>query len=279
MARILSQISSPQNPWIKVVCRLHRRSERYDQNRFLLEGPNLLDEAIAANWPIEAVCYNPTWAESHPEWLRQVVKLTENTDAVLQPVSEEVLRKMATTDSPCSIVTIAKITNDLGSQVEMQKQELHDTIVAFESIQDPGNLGSMVRIAAAVGQTSIVISPDSVDPTSPKVLRSSTGQWFRNPPISFNLFELVEKQRSQGYKILAAAANGVCMWDLDLAGPTLLLLGNEGAGLSHRIRSSVTETVSIPMAKGIDSLNVSVAGGLILYEKRRQLKRREMGFS
>ena len=158
-----------------------------------------------------------------------------------------------------------------GESIAFAPREL-SLAIAVESVQDPGNLGALIRIAAAAGIGPIILSPDSVDPFNPKVLRSTAGQWFRGPPVVVDILSLLRSQRKKNVQILAASANGKSFWECDLTVPTIFLLGNEGAGLSSELRAEATDVIAIPMAEGVESLNVAVTGALLIFEAQRQRK-------
>jgi tRNA G18 (ribose-2'-O)-methylase SpoU len=165
--------------------------------------------------------------------------------------------------------------------------------LAIYQLQDPGNLGSLLRTSVATGVSEIVLSPGSVDPTHPKVLRATAGQWFKNPPRrcrSDDEFEawLIQCRRS-GVRVVATEVSSdgqldgelepsseresVCdLWSLDLSKPTIFLLGNEARGLPPKLKDLATHFVHIPMENDVDSLNVGVAGAILLYEALRQRK-------
>jgi TrmH family RNA methyltransferase len=264
--KLQPNISSNQNPWVKAVHKLHHSTERRRQQLFLVEGTHLIQEAVATSWPLESICFSEEWSIQNHAIIANIVAHPAYRNTLLQPVSEDVLRKLSTTDSLCPAIGIARFQNpstELPTLTSMQ--------IAAESLRDPGNLGALVRISAAVGNCPIILSPDSVDPTNPKVLRSTAGQWFRNRPVVVdNLLEYVLRNRSQGVQILAAAADGTCFWECDLTLPTMFLLGNEGSGLSHELRAAATKTVAIPMAPNVESLNVAISGALLAYESQRQ---------
>jgi TrmH family RNA methyltransferase len=144
--------------------------------------------------------------------------------------------------------------------------------LALETIQDPGNLGTIIRTAAAASAEHLWLSTDSVDIDNPKVLRSSAGQWFRLPvTVSANLPEVVSQCQAQGIQVVATLPDApLNYWDIDLCRPTLILLGNEAAGLKTDLAIQADRQVKIPLRPGVESLNVAIAAGLMLYEAQRQ---------
>jgi TrmH family RNA methyltransferase len=148
--------------------------------------------------------------------------------------------------------------------------------LALETVQDPGNLGTIIRSAAAAGTDRVWLSQDSVDLDNPKVLRSSAGQWFRLPvTVSPDLKDVVYQCQAQGIQVVATVPDAtVSYWEIDLQRPTLILLGNEAAGLSADLVSLADQQVTIPLCSGVESLNVAIAAALMVYEAQRQRRKK-----
>jgi RNA methyltransferase, TrmH family len=263
-------IASTQNSWVKSVRGLHDRSERYRQLKFLIEGTHLVEEALANEWPLDVLCFDMDWAEQNEHLLQRLLSKRIYQDIVLQPVSREILAKLSTTDTVCSVVGVARMVLSQETQGTAVARNNATFYLATESLQDPGNCGALIRTTAATGP--IVLSSHSVDPTNPKVLRSSAGQWFRNPPWMLDLLPWVQSKNRDGFQILAAVADGDSMWSSDLTVPTVILLGNEGAGLSADLLAESTGRIAVPMSNGVESLNVSLTGALLAYEHKRQTR-------
>lgn len=254
-------LTSLQNPLVKQIRKLHQAKHRRSQQRFLLEGTHLLQEALAAAWPLETVCYTPSWEQRYPELLRQV----QAQAARSEQVAPEVLQAMATTVHPDGVVVVA---------LSRQPQPLtcQNLGLVLETLQDPGNLGTIIRTAAAARAEGLLLSADSADLENPKVLRASAGQWFRLPmAVCSDLVGQVQDYQEQGFQIVATLPTATrTYWELDLKRPTLILLGNEGAGLSPSLAVLADHQVTIPLAAGVESLNVAIAAALLLYEVQRQ---------
>ena len=265
--RFQTIISSHHNEWFKSAMRLHQASERRDRCQFLIEGTHLIEEAIATGWPLESICFEEAWAEQNKLLLDRLIADPNRTKVLLQPATTDILRRLSTTSSRSPVVGVA--VHRIYDEGDIAPVSL---ALAVESLQDPGNLGSMIRIAAAAGVSQVYLCRDCVSPTNPKVLRSTAGQWFRSPPIVTDLPNFLKQQASSSVQILAACAEGESYWKSDLARPTVFLLGNEGNGLSSEIRSLATGKISVPMATGVESLNVSITAALLIYEAQRQRK-------
>lgn len=263
-------LTSLKNPWIKDLRKLQQTKHRRSQQQFLVEGTHLVQEAIAAQYPLQAVCVTPQWQAQHPRLWEALQTNTTRQEVV----SEAVLSALATTKTPDGVVAIAPLVPQGVAPASPQLG------LALESLQDPGNVGTLIRTAVAAGSDGLWLTEDSVDLTHPKVLRASAGQWFQLPAqVVPDLSAPMSNWQEQGYQVLAAASTGeVPYWDIDFTQPTILVLGNEGAGLSAATIAQATQVIAIPMAKDVESLNVGVAAAVILFEALRQ-RQQQAGYS
>jgi RNA methyltransferase, TrmH family len=254
-------LTSLQNPLIKQLRKLHRAKERREQQLFLLEGTHLIEEACLAQVPFVTLCYTESWQSQHSDLWQRACEMTPRSLLV----SPEVLKAIATTVEPDGIVaTVERVHTD-----SIQFAQLG---LMLQTIQDPGNLGTMIRTAAAAGAEGLWLSDDSVDLDNPKVLRSSAGQWFRLPmAVSSDLRAEILKCKAAGMQVVATVPTAMqTYWNVDFRQPSLILLGNEGAGLSEDLIELADCRVTIPLSPGVESLNVAIAAALILYEAKRQ---------
>ncbi len=255
-------LTSLQNPLVKSFRKLHQAKARRSQQQFLLEGTHLIQEALGSNYPLEVVCYTPAWEQAYPDLALALGRYAER----VEQVSEAVLGGMATTQHPDGVVAVAP-------QILRQPDPAIQGVgLAIENLQDPGNLGTIVRTAAAAGADGLWLSADSVAPDHPKVLRASAGQWFRLPlAVVDDVAALMVDWARAGVQLVTTSSHAtVDFWTVDFTQPTVIVLGNEGAGLSAGLQQQATVTVRIPMAGGVESLNVGIAAALLLYEARRQ---------
>ncbi|MBE9228576.1 RNA methyltransferase [Phormidium sp. LEGE 05292] len=256
-------LTSLQNPLVKQIRKLHQAKDRQEQQLCLLEGTHLLTEAIAVDYPLVTVCGTPQWQEKYPELWQQASERCQR----LELVSPEVIKAIATTVQPDGVVATAARAATFRTQVPYS-----GSILALETIQDPGNLGTMIRTAAAAGVSGLWLSADSVDLDHPKVLRASAGQWFRLPmAVTTDLKAVVAECQKQGMQVVATLPEAkLTYWETDFQKPSLILMGNEGAGLSTDLEALADKQVKIPLNPGVESLNVAIAAALILYEAQRQ---------
>lgn len=261
-------LTSLQNPLVKQLRRLHRPKDRREQALFLLEGTHLIEAACVVAYPLTTLCYTESWQASHFDLWEQASRQAERVELV----SEAVLAAIATTVHPDGVVATAPRKLPPQEQTGGEIPQLLQLGIALETLQDPGNLGTIIRTAAAVEVNRLWLSEDSVDLDHPKVLRASAGQWFRLPmTVSEDLPTEVQQLKDQGVQVIATLPGAeLTYWQVDFTQPTLILLGNEGAGLSTQLTQLADVAVRIPLASDVESLNVAIAAALILYEARRQ---------
>jgi TrmH family RNA methyltransferase len=254
-------LTSLQNSLVKQIRKLHSTKERHKQQLFLLEGTHLLEEACAVNYPLEVVCCTPEWEQTHQELWQLACSQCDRAEIV----SEDILAAIATTVQPDGVVATAK-------RGEENQVPLTGLVLAVETLQDPGNLGTMIRTAAAAGASGLWLSDDSVDLDNPKVLRASAGQWFRlNKAVSQDLKATVQQCQQAGMQVIATLPTAsLTYWEVDWRKPSLILLGNEGAGLSDDLATIADIQVKIPLSPGVESLNVAISAAVMLYEAQRQ---------
>lgn len=254
-------LTSLQNPLVKQIRKLHSAKERREQGMFLLEGTHLLEEACAVNYPLVTVCCTPEWHSLHEQLWQEACLRAERAEIV----SAEIVKAIATTVQPDGVVATAK--RNFSHQVPFT-----GLAIALSTIQDPGNLGTIIRTAAATDASGLWLSADSVDLDNPKVVRASAGQWFRLPmAVSPDLTATVQECQQAGMQVIATLPSAkLTYWEVDWRCPSLILLGNEGAGLSAELAALADLQVRIPLTSGVESLNVAIAAALMLYEAQRQ---------
>lgn len=257
-------LTSLNNPLIKQIRKLQRTKERKKQNLFLLEGTNLIEVAIRENYPLKEVCLTPQWKDHYFQLYQKLPLLAQR----IELVCPEVLTAIATTVNPDGIIATA-----IPQAPQFNSNSPLKLGLMIERLQDPGNLGTIIRTAVATGVEALWLSEESVDPENPKVLRASVGEWFRLPIITGkSLTEIIKFYQSQGVQVVATLPQAQKIyWEIDFTQPTIILLGNEGAGLSDDIAMLADEQIKIPLQNQVESLNVAIATAVILSEAQRQL--------
>lgn len=251
-------LTSLQNPKLKSLRSLHARKGRKQAGAFVLETTKLVQEAIACRWPLEEVFATEEW----------VAKYGAPSGVPLTLVAERLFSQLVTTETPEGVVAVARLPRD----ADLPPVTATAFFVVADALQDPGNLGTIIRTADAVGATAVLVGPGTVDPYSPKVVRATMGSLFHLPVlVRPSLYDDLGRLKAEGTSVFATALrHDRNLYDLDLRGPLAWLVGNEGAGLTPEAVALATEAVSIPMPGQAESLNASVATAVCLYETLRQ---------
>ena len=252
-------ITSTSNPRIKRVRSLQsERRARASEGLFVIEGPRLLREALAAGVAPELVFYTDEFTASQAG-----TALLEQVGGATAAVSEAVMKSASDTQSPQGVLAIVPTPS-------LHLPHNLDFVLILDGVQNPGNLGAIMRSAEAAGVRGLLLAPNTVDPTNPKVIRSAAGAHFRLPIQSIPDWQAI-RQTLSGLTIYLAAARGGAYYDrVDWRNPSALIIGGEAYGASNPAASLASSRVSIPMVGGAESLNVAVAAGILLFEAARQ---------
>ncbi len=261
-------ITSKSNPRVKEIRLLRQAKYRQERQEYLAEGIKLLAEALQDPQQIKKIIYSPR-LEKNARGAELLSHLRQEAPAAeWLYVSDEVLAKMSDTQSPQGIMAVLKIKKWTWEEI-WQREGL---LLLLYQIQDPGNLGTIFRVAEAGGAGGLILSSNIVDAFNPKTVRSSMGSIFRLPFLLNQDIEMaIKKLRLRGYQIWTTSTTGqISFWKVDFSKPTAVILGQEGRGLPENLIEAAEESLSIPMNSRVDSLNVAMAAGLIVYEALRQ---------
>lgn len=259
-------ISSLQHTDVKLIKALSRRKERTELGLFVIEGIRFVEEAVAAEAPIAKIYYTAQLLKSDRG--AALMDLLEKRGIQLQEVTLPVMEKMADTEKPQGILATVKMPKP-GLPVLNQVQPF---ILVCDKIQDPGNLGTIIRTADAAGVHAIFTTVGTVDIYNPKILRATMGSIF-HVPIFPDLDPVDILQELHKCRITPIGASlGAAKWhfEVDYRCPVAFWLGNEGAGIDEDVLAALAEQVKIPMPGSSESLNVSVAASILIYECVRQ---------
>ena len=260
----MRSVSSRQNAFV----RSFRTAARdVDSERVLLDGAHLIREAFAAQLTIESVAITHRALATHDE-ASTVARTLERAGADVAAVPDQVMTAISPVRSPSGIVALAlHRTSPLGDTLSRPGS----LVVAAVDVQDPGNLGALVRAAEAGGATGVIAAGSSAHPLSWKALRGSMGSGLRLPIAVADTRHMIAHADEAGVRVVAAVArDGLTPTEIDLRVPTLLVIGGEGRGLPPNIVDTCHALVTIPMTSPVESLNVAVAAALLVYEARRQ---------
>jgi TrmH family RNA methyltransferase len=242
---------------------LQRRKSREKNSLFVAEGVRSVEELLGSKLSVRGALVAPQLqAAPRGEALRR--KLDESKIEVTE-ISEKDFRSAAETDSPQGVLAIGEIPPRSLDTLTLPEE---CRILVLDGVQDPGNVGTIVRTAAALGATATIALPGTVDLWNPKVIRSSMGAQFHHPAFHAGWEALSTFIESKGIELWAADAHGEPLDSARAVKRLAIVVGNEGSGLNPAIRDRAHRTVSLPIANRIESLNVAVAAGIILYELR-----------
>lgn len=259
-------IESLQNEQVKYVVSLQRTKTRKEARLFVVEGWRFVWEALRRKAAIKKVMV--CLESEHPQWQSFREELTER-EIPMEEVSQRVFRKMSATKEPQGILALVRQESHTWADLKIEGDTV---LLVVDGIQDPGNLGAILRTALASGVKYVCLTAGTVDLYNAKVLRSTMGAIFSLVVLPDQQPEtILEFCRDRGVRILTGDIQGGSLLEAELAdGPLALVVGNEGSGLSAPFRSATVCRLRIPMAQGVESLNVSIAAGILLYEIRRQ---------
>ena len=229
-------IESVNNPKIKEYSKLQSKKYRDESGLFIVEGDHLVEEALKKTQAVEIYSLDETYTQ----------------------VSESVMRKLSSLSTPPNVLAVCK---------KLEEGELKGNILILENLQDPGNLGTIIRSSVAFNIDTIVLSKDCVDFYNVKVLRASEGMVFNTNIVIKDLNEVIPKLKNDGYKVYTTnVVNGTNLSKVIVPEKYAIVMGNEGNGVTKETANLCDEAIYIPMNKTCESLNVGIATSIILYE-------------
>ncbi len=254
---------SLNHPAVKRARSLHDPGERRSAGRFLVEGVRLLEEAFASGLRCEQFFYTARLTEQ--ERGTELLRLAKQAKAPIMELPDRVLNSLKETKTSQGAVGL--FVQPAWPRPWETPLQSGLVVVACE-LQDPGNLGTIIRMSEAAGARGLLLAKGTVDPYHPKALRASMGSLFRLPVIAADNLE--ETLSGPAQVVATVAQGGIAPWEADLTRPTFLLVGQEAAGLPEPLLKRATVRITIPMAKQVESLNVAMATAMLLYEAIRQ---------
>jgi len=250
----------------------HTHEERH--KTFLTEGPHLVEAALnSPRVKFKRIFITPDFLEAFLEkFTKKNISAMKAKDIEIILASDPVIKKLSTTITPQGIVGVAEMTPPSLDKICNQGDSVNDIfIVVADAVQDPGNLGTLIRTADAAGADALVILPGSCDPYSPKTLRATAGSLFNLPVVQADTDKFIRWSAEKNIRIIGTDINAEkTIYKTSLCGPLCLVFGNEGHGLSHTIQKALIETLAIPISGKAESLNVTVAAAICIFEAVRQ---------
>ncbi len=253
-------ITSSQNTKIKLIRALQGRAkERRDLGAFVAEGVRLVDEAVISNWGFRFALYDETLSERG----RSKVEGLKSFGVEVDEIPASMMKSLSETETPQGVLAVLELTT-------LPIPKLPTFLLIPDQIRDPGNLGTLLRSAAAAGVDAALLPPETTDAFAPKVVRSGMGAHFRLPIHSMAWDEIEQVGKLAGLQVFLADMDGQSCWETDLRKPLALIIGGEADGASESARRLATMSLSIPMPGKAESLNAGVAGSMLMFEVVRQ---------
>jgi TrmH family RNA methyltransferase len=263
---VTDPITSPTNPRIKSLVRLRTRRERDRSGSFLIEGYRELARALDAGVEIETlyVCPGHFLGTNEPV----LIERAESAGAAIIEVAPDPFAKASYRDRPEGLLAVARQFPTGLDGIDLTGNPL---LLVAESIEKPGNLGTMLRTADAAAVRGMVVSDPTTDPFNPNVVRASLGTLFTVPLAISDTRAAIASLRAAGVAIVATTPDATTPhFDADLTGPTALVVGSEQYGLTDAWLDAADVMIVIPMPGSVDSLNAAMAAGIVLFEALRQ---------
>ncbi|MFN4002885.1 TrmH family RNA methyltransferase [Microcella sp.] len=258
-------IDNPRSPRVRAAAKLAKKNQRAETGLFLIEGPQAVAEALQYRPDlVTEVFATPAALDRHPA----IARAASGAGLRIEPVTDAVLETIADTVTPQGVVAVCR-------QFPMALDELLATrprlVAVLEEVRDPGNAGTIIRVADAAGADAVILTGSSVDVFNPKVVRATTGSLFHLPVVvGVPLAATLERLRGLGARILAADVSGddllAVRSDGHLDGPTAWLFGNEARGLTDEQLALADRAVIVPIYGRAESLNLATAAAVCLYE-------------
>jgi RNA methyltransferase, TrmH family len=265
----LRPISGRHNALLKQLRRGFTRAELDEDGYCSIEGARILDEAIRSGLRFKAVFVSESGQERARKLLPQ---LAAQAEALLVP--DKLFASAVPSEAPQGVAALVRLPQftlmeTLGSSSRADTQNALVLLVA--GLQDPGNLGTLLRSAEAFGATGVLLGEGTVSPYNHKAMRAAAGSLFRLPVVRGTAAEFIAALRSAGVRLLATSSHkGTPLPDARLDGAVTLIVGGEGAGVPRHALAEADEIIAIPHARRVESLNAGVAASIILYEAARQ---------
>jgi TrmH family RNA methyltransferase len=259
-------LTSKQNPKVKYFSSLRNKKKRGEEGRFIIEGIHLVEEALSKGL-LERAIYGKNLlktSEGSALFSRMI-----KANIPIEEASDNIVRYLSDVETPQGIIASVKPRmSDLGSLFDVDDP----LIVVACGIQDPGNLGTIIRTASAAGCSGLILTKGTADPYNEKSIRASTGSIFHLNMVKIDdIITLIPSLKRRGIKVVSGFTDAPkTYFEADYRGPTAIVIGSEGQGLPRELLGLSDESVSIPMSGNTESLNAAISAAVILYEALRQ---------
>jgi len=271
-ARRLRRIEGRHNPLVKELRQAFARAELTGKGDCAIEGVRILEEAIRSGLHFRAVLFRES-AQNLAE--RLLPQIGSHVETLVLP--DKLFDGAVPSETPQGVAALVRL-REFSLDDVLERLQVGPVIVII-GLQDPGNLGTILRSAEALGSAGVVLGEGTVSPFNSKVIRASAGSIFRLPVVmtkaAGGVEEISKNLRKAGVRLIATSSHkGTPLDQAALTGPSAVFIGSEGSGLPRALVAQVDEVVAIPHAAQVESLNAGVAGSIVLYEAARQRKQR-----
>ena len=261
----LRPVIGRHNQRLKELRLAFRRAELTERAECAIEGVKLLQEALRSGLQPESVFFSES---GRPLAQKLLPELSARTETLVLP--NALFKSIVPSDTPQGVAALVKLR--AFSSAQLLYRATSGPLVVAAGLQDPGNLGTIVRSAEAFGAAGIFLTEGTVSPYNPKVLRGSAGSIFRLPFVRMASSELIPLLRAHAVRLLATSSHqGTPLPEMSWTLPLAIFIGNEGAGLPREVMHQMDEKLVIPLAATVESLNAGVAASIVLYEAARRL--------
>lgn len=257
------EVTSTSNKQVRWLRELRERRGREAAGAFLVEGPRGIKQALELGHSPLKVAFVQS-ASREGSAVAQVVKMVPTT--VHLPVDDRVLRSVSDTVHSQGIIAAFPLPHSVMSAASTPDA----LVLVLDRVSDPGNVGTLLRSAAAARCDAVLLGPGCADPLNPKVVRSSAGGVFAVPFATWSWDRITEELANMPRRYAADAGGSMPYYEAEMTAGCAILIGNEAAGLSSEALAVATDSVRVPLAAGMESLNAGVAGSLLLFEAVRQ---------
>ncbi len=264
-----SIITSSSNSLIKHVKSLHRKKVRWDTNHFFVEGIRAVEESIISNSQIEFFLYSDSLLESKGG--EELLALVNKKYKKVYNITNNLLKDITDTKTPQGIIAVVKFTTVPLKDIIYNNDNF---LVVLDKVQDPGNMGTIIRTSNALGANGIIVTKGCVDVFSPKTIRSTMGSIFHISLVYHeDIQDVLTILKKKNIKIISTALDAVeSCYDVNFKVDFALIIGNEASGISQKAFEMSDSIIKIPMRDNAESLNAAIASGIVMYEASRQRK-------
>lgn len=262
----ITEITSLQNPQIKHLRSLEKSKYRKQEGKFVIEGIRMMEEALDADIGLDAIYYSPALLDTTRG--KDLFERLSERMLKIYLLSDRLMKQVGFTETPQGIIAVA---SQLHFSLDILLKNANPFFLLLDQIQDPGNLGTLIRTADAAGVSGVILTEGTVDLYNPKTIRATMGSLFHLPILAQqDGQDIIASLQREGIQVLAAALQtDTYFYEADFTRPTAVVIGNEGQGLSEEVLKAVDLKIKIPILGKAESLNAAVAGAILVYEGAR----------